>query len=643
MKALFLLMTTVAAAQALPASQATPQTPPYRTGTRVVEITIAANAAGKPVKDLRASDFRLFDNDQEQTIASFEKLSSEKLKPGAETIAGGPQAKGPMSHPPQRLSVIVLDALNTPWIDQLYGAEGVCRMLSQLPPGNRVAIFALDDNLHLLHDFTGDYSSLRAAVDRYESEPVSNWLANGLVNSAPEYPAGVAASFEVRTRSGLDANTAEDALYSAPAVFDDRPLTAFEKTNRILYTLQALTQVADLTHGYPGPKSILWVTGGFPIQFETYIGPFAAPEFFHLQTAQAMRELGADNAALYPISPDGLNWSHIASMKEMADETGGKVFYESNNVSALIRDAMEDMREGYVLTFVPTDRRENGSLHQLRVETARPGVELRYRRVYVADSLNYAILPVSLTTPGSQPPRVASVANVAGDNTAIAPNSWVRIDGRNLAPAGDERTWQRSDFVNNQMPAELDGVGVTMNGKSAYVYYTSPEQVNVLTPPDLPSGPVQVKVTADGLTSAAFTAQAQESSPALFTIGHPKNGGVYVMGKHANGSDLGPASLYPGRTTPAAPGELVVLFGNGFGPISHPVVDGSTVQSGALPALPEIKIGGVPAEVHLAGLASPGVYQFDVVVPASAPHGDDLITASYNGRSTQPGVLIAVQ
>ena len=46
------------------------------------------------------------------------------------------------------------------------------------------------------------------------------------------------------------------------------------------------------------------------------------------------------------------------------------------------------------------------------------------------------------------------------------------------------------------------------------------------------------------------------------------------------GADLGPTSLYPGLTTPAAPGEVVILYANGFGPISPAVVAGSEAQSG---------------------------------------------------------------
>jgi hypothetical protein len=66
---------------------------------------------------------------------------------------------------------------------------------------------------------------------------------------------------------------------------------------------------------------------------------------------------------------------------------------------------------------------------------------------------------------------------------------------------GDNRSWQSSDFVNNQMPTQLDSVGVTMNGESAHVGYISFNQINVL---NLANGPVQIVVTVPpGLANGA--------------------------------------------------------------------------------------------------------------------------------------------
>ena len=241
-------------------------------------------------------------------------------------------------------------------------------------------------------------------------------------------------------------------------------------------------------------------------------------------------------------------------------------------------------------------------------------------------------------------PEITEVANAEGESPVIAPNTWIEIKGGNLAPAGDARTWSSSDsFANNQMPTALDKVSVTVNGKTAYVYYVSPTQINVLTPPDAMSGSVPVVVTNNGVSSAAISAPAQVLSPSLFVFG----GGPYVAAEHAVGGGIlpfiGPTSLYPGLTTPAKPGEFIILYANGFGPVEAAIVSGSASQSGILAPLPMVKIGGAVATVQYAGLVAPGLFQFNVVVPAGLGNGDQPIVATYNGQTTQSGTLITVQ
>jgi uncharacterized protein (TIGR03437 family) len=250
-----------------------------------------------------------------------------------------------------------------------------------------------------------------------------------------------------------------------------------------------------------------------------------------------------------------------------------------------------------------------------------------------------SVFPNLLNLEAAVGPAITLVANAEGEAPLIAPNTWVEIKGTNLAPAGDTRIWGASDFVDDQMPTNLDGVSVTVNGAPAYVYYISPTQVNVLTPPGAFSGPVNVVLT-NGTPSAAFSVQAQAESPSFFVV----NGGPYIIATHANGSLIGPSTLYPGYTTPAAAGETIVIYANGFGPTSAPVVPGAETQSGTLSPQPTITINGVAAKVTYAGLSSaPGEFQFNVVVPSPLSSGDQAIVATYSGQTTQSGTLITIQ
>jgi uncharacterized protein (TIGR03437 family) len=84
-----------------------------------------------------------------------------------------------------------------------------------------------------------------------------------------------------------------------------------------------------------------------------------------------------------------------------------------------------------------------------------------------------------------------------------------------------------------------------------------------------------------------------------------------------------------------------VLYANGFGTTSTPVIRGSRSQSGTLSPQPVITIGGTTATVAFAGLVFPGLFQFNVVVPP-LQDGDQSILATYAGSTTQTGLLLTV-
>lgn len=283
-------------------------------------------------------------------------------------------------------------------------------------------------------------------------------------------------------------------------------------------------------------------------------------------------------------------------------------------------------RAGYSGDGGPATSAEMDSLRQVAVGT--------FGEIYIADSFNHVIR--KLTPNGT---TVGLMANAFGNEKLLAPNTWAIIKGTNLGPAGDSRIWQSSDFVNGLMPTSLDGVSVTVNGQNAYVYYISPTQVNILTPPGLAAGLAQVVVNNNGTKSAAASIETQQDSLSFFIFG----AGPYAAAVHLSGSLIGPATLYPGLSTPAQRGETIVLYGNGFGATSSPVTAGSASQSGTLPTLPVVTIGGAQATVEFAGLISPGLYQFNVVIPQGAASGDNVLVATYNGATTQAGVLLTVQ
>ena len=110
----------------------------------------------------------------------------------------------------------------------------------------------------------------------------------------------------------------------------------------------------------------------------------------------------------------------------------------------------------------------------------------------------------------------------------------------------------------------------------------------------------------------------------------------------ADYSLLGAATLYPGATTPARPGETVVIYAIGFGLPVNPLTNGESSQSGSLPSVPVCQLGGSPAST-IATLISPGLYQLNLTVPANAQSGDNPISCTYSGATTHSGAFITVQ
>lgn len=222
----------------------------------------------------------------------------------------------------------------------------------------------------------------------------------------------------------------------------------------------------------------------------------------------------------------------------------------------------------------------------------------------------------------------SGVVNAASSDAGATPGAWITIHGFRLSST--TRTWNAGDIANGQLPTELDGVSVTINGKKAYVYYISPKQINVQAPADTLSGTVQVVVTNANGTSAATTVQLQSVLPGFFRLSED-----YVTATDALGGYVGPENLVSGLLTmPARPGDTIVLWGTGFGPTNPAIAAGEAVTN-ASPLLNPVKIriGQSTAQVNYAGVTGVGVYQFNVVVP-DLPNGDYPVRAEIAGVRT---------
>jgi uncharacterized protein (TIGR03437 family) len=235
------------------------------------------------------------------------------------------------------------------------------------------------------------------------------------------------------------------------------------------------------------------------------------------------------------------------------------------------------------------------------------------------------------------------VVNGATFKPGIAPGAWFTVFGSNFAPAGFQDDWSRS-IVNGKLPTSLDGVTVEVGGKPAYINLILPGQINAIAP-DVGDGSQTVKVTTPSGTSTTVSTTAQQAGPAFFLW----PGNQPVSTRNADGSYAVKAGTFAGLTTTAAkPGDVLILWGTGFGPTDNPVPPGIQTPTDKLyntASKVTITINNTPADVIYAILAPTfaGLNQIAITVPASLADGDWPIKASVGSFQSPDGVLLSVK
>jgi uncharacterized protein (TIGR03437 family) len=125
--------------------------------------------------------------------------------------------------------------------------------------------------------------------------------------------------------------------------------------------------------------------------------------------------------------------------------------------------------------------------------------------------------------------------------------------------------------------------------------------------------------------------------------------GYYVLATHANGTLVAPVGSVPDVTSsPAAPGETITIYGNGFGPlVGSPSLGQLLTSPVRLSGTVAVTVAGVPCVVTWAGMSVNGLDQINVTLPASLPM-EAYIQASVNGDAVLPtgpgvyGLLVAM-
>src|SRR5882724_13363981 len=204
-----------------------------RTNTRLVVVdVVATDGKGQPVPDLKPGDFTLLEDGKPQKISGF-----NFEHPGG-APAPAAQAQLPpsvVSNAPKfqsnSLNVILFDTVNGEFAEHAYARDQLLKFLNAAELGRPVAIFALQNQLKLLHDFTTDNKSLSAAVAKYR--PPAQTINSESIESR-------ASAFATRG----DYHTSERGIET---------------------TVNQLNALAKVLAGYPGRKNLIWLSESFPL------------------------------------------------------------------------------------------------------------------------------------------------------------------------------------------------------------------------------------------------------------------------------------------------------------------------------------------------------------------------------------------
>jgi VWFA-related protein len=431
-----LVMNLAAGPAILSAQQVSAEIPDItiRTNTRMVVVDVVVrDKKGQPVTGLKAEDFTVEENGKKQKIATF-------TPPGANQ--GTPQTPPPgiLSNQPENvipagaLTVLLLDATNSSFSNQAYARSQMLKyVLEQSQSGHVMAVAALTDRLHLLQGFTSDPQVLLTAIRNFKPE------SQVLQNATPP-PADVTASAGPGGGASLMAAVAQAAVNN----FANLQI-GYNIERRTLITLDAMRSLTRMLGGLQGRKNVVWLTANLPFDLipedrnisdaelaaelpgsgrarsaaVNGAGSIAeeARSLHAPEIKEAESQLASANIAIYPVDMHGLvgGMESLASrseshngdihgaglanaalnqsgslansqdtMREIAQETGGKAYMNENEIRQGVALAVADDKASYSIGYYPENKKWDGKYRNIKIKLSQGDTEIRYRKGYFA-------------------------------------------------------------------------------------------------------------------------------------------------------------------------------------------------------------------------------------------------------------------
>jgi len=398
-----------------------PAQPTFRVGTRLVELDVVVLNDKTPVRNLTKDDFTVQDKGKTQNIALFSVAEADKPSKAPPLPANvSSNRMNNRGESTSNATVILFDKMNTPSADQAVARRQTLALLSTLKHTDHIAFYSLDTDLNMVQDFTDGAESLADAAKSLNAQ------------GQDAAPAG-----------SLEDQALLAALRNSLTVFQQ----AVDGSTRVASTMTAFQTIVRHLDGIPGRKNLIWLTASIPFTFGTGAERRKDDQ---AELDRMERLMSEANVAVYAVDPRGAgagnrlsaggntNSSGVASsasaskisggsgskasasdipdnsgggqflgtalsqgndtgvnemagtqgMQFISDSTGGKAYYNTNDLTGALREILDTTKVAYTLGFYVDEKSLDNKNHNLSVtlakkpETAK--ATLHYRKSYAA-------------------------------------------------------------------------------------------------------------------------------------------------------------------------------------------------------------------------------------------------------------------
>ena len=403
----------------------------------VLVDVIVTDKSGNPVKGLKQDDFKVLEDGTPQPVAFFEEHTAEDLARRSEKLEFPSLPPNVFSNysplpTPPAVNVLLLDALNTPADDQMWLRRSAQKYLKTLKPGTRLAIFTMGMRLSFVEGFSDDPALLAMALGyrKFDKAEAAVMLQSmGELNALNSVIALMVAQENQGPNSPVPAVSPESVAAFQSFMQETRYA---QDSDREYKTLDDLNQLATFLGGFPGRKNVIWLSGAFPLEL------FGKTDMrFDDSIKRTINLLSASRVAIYPVDARGTtvqqfytaenvldptitNGSQLlgappgasanppsagqsqggfaggllnegekrgnsnSTMDMLAEQTGGKAFYNQNDLTGIIGKVVGSSEDFYTLSYTPTNANMNGAFRNISVKAGEGKYKLSYRRGYFA-------------------------------------------------------------------------------------------------------------------------------------------------------------------------------------------------------------------------------------------------------------------